>query len=307
MSYFLFKSKIAVLSIIIFSFCSSASAKLNVFTSILPQSYIVERIAGDLVDISVLIPKGQGPTTYNPIPSQIKKLSSCDIYFTIGVPFENAFKSKFVQILKNTKIVDSSTGIKKLKLEDHDDDQDDKHDEHEHHGEDHGHKHHHEHGDFDPHVWMSPVNTKIIATNIYNNLVKLLPNHKIKLKTKLNMFLNDLNKVHNKIQKVLKGQHGKSVFVFHPAFGHFLELYGMKQKAVEVEGKSPSPKQIMRLIKEAKKSKVKVIFIQPQFDIRSAKIIANAINGKVEMIDPLEKNLIMNYLNISKALQKDAI
>ena len=59
--------------------------KINVFTSILPQKYFVERIGGDRVSVSVLVGPGKSPATYEPLPDQVIALGTADIFFTIGV------------------------------------------------------------------------------------------------------------------------------------------------------------------------------------------------------------------------------
>ena len=82
--------------------------------------------------------------------------------------------------------------------------------------------------------------------------------------------------------------------VFHPAFGYFTDTYDLVQEAVEIEGKSPRPRQLANLIGQARKDGVKVIFVQPQFDPRSAETIARAVGGRVVSIDPLAENILQN-------------
>ena len=82
--------------------------------------------------------------------------------------------------------------------------------------------------------------------------------------------------------------------VFHPAWGYFADAYGVEQISVEIEGKEPKPLQLQRLIENAKKGGIKVIFVQPQFSVKSAKIIAEAIGGEVIFANPLALNWIEN-------------
>ena len=90
----------------------------------------------------------------------------------------------------------------------------------------------------------------------------------------------------------------------HAVLGYFADAYGLRQMAVELEGKSPSPRQLRTLIAQAKADHVKVIFVQPQFDQRSAESIASAIGGSVVEIDPLRKNVIDNMVAIAAQLQR---
>jgi len=66
------------------------TAKVHVIVSILPQKYFVEKIAGNLADVTVMVVPGANPATYEPKPSQMKKIAKARIYFAIGVPFEQA-------------------------------------------------------------------------------------------------------------------------------------------------------------------------------------------------------------------------
>ena len=92
--------------------------------------------------------------------------------------------------------------------------------------------------------------------------------------------------------------------MFHPAFGHFAKAYGLKQEAVESQGKSPGPKHITELIARAKAAGAKVIFVQPQFSQRSAEIIAKRIGGRVVPLDPLSGDYINNLEHIAEEFQK---
>ena len=73
--------------------------------------------------------------------------------------------------------------------------------------------------------------------------------------------------------------------VFHPSWGYFAGEYGLKQIPVEIEGKDPKPADLQRLIKHAKKLGVKVIFVQPQFSVTNASVIAQAIDGQIAFAD----------------------
>jgi zinc transport system substrate-binding protein len=96
-----------------------AQEKLQVFVSILPQKYFVERIAGDLAEVDVLVTPGKSPATYSPTPAQVKTLAGADVYFRIGVPFENGFMHKIASIAPDTRVVDTRTGILLRDMEDH--------------------------------------------------------------------------------------------------------------------------------------------------------------------------------------------
>lgn len=109
----------------------------------------------------------------------------------------------------------------------------------------------------------------------------------------------ELDALDRKIATQLQPYAGATFFVFHPSFGYFAKRYGLHQEAVEVEGKSPTPKQLSSLIAEAKDDGVKVIFVQPQFDSRSSEVIAGAIGGEVVPLDALAEDVTGNLETIA--------
>ena len=108
--------------------------------------------------------------------------------------------------------------------------------------------------------------------------------------------------VDNTLKTTLRPLKGATVFVYHPAFGYFLERYGLKQETVEIEGKQPSPKQLRWLIKLAAEFDAKTIFVQPQFERKAAQTLADAIGGKVEIIDPLSEDYLDNLIHMGETI-----
>ena len=90
--------------------------------------------------------------------------------------------------------------------------------------------------------------------------------------------------------------------VFHPSWGYFAKAYRLTQIAVEVEGKSPKPRELVHLIKEAKKEKVTAIITQPEFSDSSAKIIANELHIPVVKISPMAPNWSENLIQMAKTI-----
>ncbi len=78
-----------------------AAEKLPVFVSIVPQKYFVEKIGGGAVDVEVMVQPGASPATYEPKPSQMRKLAGSAAYFAIGVPFEEAWLDRIAGVNPN--------------------------------------------------------------------------------------------------------------------------------------------------------------------------------------------------------------
>ncbi len=274
--------------------------QLDITVSIIPQKYFVKKIGGDRVDVNVMVEPGVTPHTYEPKPQQLQALSEAEAYIATGVPFEKVWMDRISQANPEMLTVDSSEGIEKLTMVDHD------------HGhDDHGHDHNHneEESNLDPHVWLSPRLVKIQAQKIYETLVELDPKYQETYQTNLDNFLQEIDELDNKIRNNLANLEQRKFIVFHPAWGYFAEEYNLTQVPVEVGGQEPSAAELSNLIKEAKTENIKVIFAQPELSSQSAETIAKEINGEVLLISPLGQDWSDNLLEVSqtfaKALKED--
>ncbi len=138
-----------------------------------------------------------------------------------------------------------------------------------------------------------------MAENTARALGALDPEHDSIYKDNLAIFLGKLEKINQRIKQLLEPYKGDMIIVYHPAFGYFTDYYGLRQVAIEMEGKSPTPREIEKLIATAKRDNVHIIFAQPEFDPRSAEAVARAINGTVVPLDPLAENVMMNLQKIA--------
>ncbi|WP_024955115.1 metal ABC transporter solute-binding protein, Zn/Mn family [Sulfurospirillum arcachonense] len=281
--------------LIMFLCCNSLLfANLNTIVSILPQQTFVKAIGGDKVDVSLMVKPGNSPHTYEPKPSQMKDIAEADIYFTIGVEFEDAWLDKFSNQNKQMIISDSTIGIKKIAMKSH------------HHGGDH--EEHHEkneehHDGKDPHTWTSPKNVEIIAKNIYNELIKIDAENTNYYKKNLDKFLIKIHNTDREIQNILRNTPKNTKFlVFHPSWGYFAKEYHLIQVPIEVEGKSPKPQTLKFIIEEAKEENAKAIFTSPEFSDKIAKSLAHELKIPVIQISPLSENWSENLKTFAKAL-----
>jgi zinc transport system substrate-binding protein len=259
-----------------------------VVVSIAPLQTFVEKIGGDKIETTVMVPEGSSPHTYEPKPSQMKAITQAQIYFAIEVEFEKVWLEKFKNQNKNLVVSDVARDINKSSItEQHEDEADEQH----------------KHGTLDPHIWVDPMNVKHIAQNIYSTLSQVDANNSSYYKENLENYLKEIDALDSQIKEILKDVPQNATFmVFHPAWGYFAKRYHLKQLAVEVEGKEPKMKALVKLMKEAKKEKVQAIFTQPEFSDKSAKLIANNLGIKVIKTSPLAKNWSENLLNLAKAI-----
>ena len=270
-------------------------AKINIATSIAPQKALVDAIGGDKVDVIAMIPAGASPHSYEPKPSQMLAISKAKIYFTVGVEFEEAWIGRFKSQNKKMIIDNSVSGIKKIKMVAHHHD-----DEHEHEG--HDHEDHEENG-LDPHVWTSPKNLIVMATNIKNHLVKIDAKNKLYYNANYIKLVNSIKSTDLQIKNILKNTpKGSKFMVFHPSWGYFANDYGLVQIPIEIEGKEPKPKDLITLISQAKQEKIKAIFVAPEFSAKSASYISKTLHIPVVKIGNLGYNWHEYTTSFAKAI-----
>jgi zinc transport system substrate-binding protein len=271
---------IAIIALATLGFSGATrAAPLRVFVSILPQKYFVEHVGRDHVAVSVMVGPGQSPETYEPTPKQMAALSQTRLYFSIGVPFEDARLPRIQAANPALHIVPMQRGITRLPLSGS-------------RGEPSGE---------DPHVWTSPPRVKIMAATIRDALIAVDPANRHDYETRYETFIAELDTLDREIRAVLAPAKGKSFMVFHPAWGYFADTYSLRQIPIEAEGKEPGAKSLAAVIELGKRQHVKVVFVQAQFSRRSAETVARAIGARVVAVDPLAKDYSRNLLRVARA------
>lgn len=261
---------------------STTSGKPVVFVSIKPQAGLLKRMVGDHVEVRVLVGNGQSPHSYEPSAKQLAALGEAEILFTIGAPFEEALLKKIKPLYPELTVIETAAQIEKRPMP------------HAHHGE------HctHDHGTTDPHVWLSAENAGKIAARMFNELGCGAADS-----VEYEKLLSELNALDEELIIKLTPFKGSRFYVFHPSFGYFADAYGLEQIPIELDGKSPSPRQLVALIEQAKTDGVKVVFVQKQFPADSANAVAEAIGGTVVQLDPLAEDVVANLRLIAESIE----
>lgn len=275
--------------------------KITVAVSIVPQETFVKKVAGDLVNIVTLIPPGYSPTNYQPNPQLMEAFSKASLYFSIGVPTEEA------NILP--KVKDLNPDMKVVKLADHVGEvyphryfsESNSHIEHEKHTHN-GHKEdlHHHHEGRDPHIWLSPKRVMVMVDVIAEELSALDSENRVVYKKNAQSYKRQLEELDKEIKETLKGLKNRTFIVYHPSFGYFADDYGLTMLSLEEGGKEATAESLQKIIDKAKNENIKVIFYQSEIDSRQSRTFAEEIGGKAVKVQPLAPNYIENLREISK-------
>lgn len=243
-------------------------AERIITVSIAPFRYFVEAIAGNDFSVNVMVPPGSDPHVYEPVPEQITRLRSSEGYVSNGyLGFEMAWLDRFYE---------ANPGMKKLNLGETIDPISS--------------SEHHEHGmneGADPHYWVSPKCAASMASAIKSFVSELNPAHAGMYEKNYSLLMKKIGKLDTRADSLFSGFRGKAFMIFHPNLAYVARDYGLREIAVEWEGKEPSPARMKELIDIAAHDSIKAIFVQREFDKRNAKVIAGETGAELVIIDPL--------------------
>lgn len=264
---------------------------LTATVSIRPQLWLVERVGGEHVDVSSLLSPGDSPATYQPTDAQISRVMQSKVYFRIGVPFENGRWFQAIESTGGPTIVDLRRGIEMRHMQ---------------------HRHGREIEEYeepaadreesDPHIWLSPRLLKIQAATVAGTLSEIDTAHARDYRANLQRLVEELDRVDVYIRDRLSSVRGRTFFVFHPAWGYFADEYGLRQEAIEIEGKEPSDHDLTEFQARAQRENIRVIFVQPQISSEVVEAVARAIGAEVRVLDPLLRDVAFNLRAVADVL-----
>jgi zinc transport system substrate-binding protein len=271
--------------------CSRQEQKdgLLIAVSIPPQQWFVSQIAGNNADTLALAGPGQNPHNYEPSPKQIQSLSSAKAWILSGSEFEISLRPKIAVLFPNLLIIDGTQGVNFRMLEEHDEDE-----------------HEHYFLEIDRHTWLGREPAKIMVTHIRDAFSHVDSANREYYHKQCEILVNLIDDEFNTLKIELAPLKGRSVFVYHPSFGYFLDEFGIYQEAVETGGKEPGPRTLNNLAAKLKKEQATALFVQTQFPVNAAKTLAAAAGVELIGLDPLAQDWLENIRRMGQALKKAA-
>lgn len=275
-----------LLFIILFASCGRQGNQADeriITVSISPFKYFVDVISGGDFRVNVMVPAGSDPHVYEPVPEQINKLRKSEGYISNGyLGFEMNWLDRLYQTNRKMKKLNLGQSIEPIKS---------------------GHSDEHVEG-ADPHYWVSPRCAKSMASAVRDFISELNPSGKEKYAQNCNVLLASIDSLDSKAEKYFDGLKGKSFMIYHPNLAYLARDYGLKEVAVESEGKEPTPAGMKYLVDLSNKENIRTIFVQREFDTRNAKAIASETGAKLVIIDPLSEDWMGSTTFIIEALHK---
>ncbi|SET28596.1 zinc transport system substrate-binding protein [Natronincola peptidivorans] len=249
---------------------------IKVFASFYPFYDFAKKVGGDLADVQVVVSEGADPHSFEPSPRLIADIEAADVFIYNGLGME-PWVDGVLEILKNKDviIIEASEGLELIKFDDHDHD-------HDHHHHDHEDHHHHDQGEYDPHIWVDPINAKDISEKIKDAFVKIDAENTDNYEESFSMFQKDLEALDKAFREALENIQEKKMLVSHSAFGYLANRYGIEE--IAVAGVSPhaepSPGRLAELTKKARENNLEYIFFEVLANPKTAEVLANEADLK---------------------------
>lgn len=264
-------------SFVLFLIFSATIFAKSIVVTINPYYLIAKEIIQDRINVNLLIKPGANPHTYNPTVSEVKMLSSAALIIANGLGLDNSYLKTYKKVLYvGEKIPENLLE----KGEDSEDSEEEFHtkDIHEAHSK-----------EYNPHVWLSiDLLIKYIIPTITREVINLDPANKAFYQKNSNDLIKKLKDISQKFDKLLGSYKGGIVIQEHPSFVYLFRKYNIKVLAIEEgHGKQPSMQHIKNIVQEAKTRKLLGIFVSPQFDASTIKLVSKELGKKYYVIDGL--------------------
>ena len=307
-----------ILSILSFlTLFTSANAEIKVVASIKPIHSLASYLMDGVAKPDLIVDGYASPHGFAMKPSHAKMLQNSDIVFWVGEDLENflekplnsiatkAEKIELMEIKKLTKLKFRERNI----FGDHDDHGHDEHakkDDHDDHDDHDGHEGHH-HGEFDPHIWLDPINASAILKEMTEHLIENDSKNASKYKNNLNKALKDIDKLTADVKSELN--QSVASIVFHDAYQYFEERFNVNILGAFTVNTDvmPGAEQLAEIREIIEHDNVACVFSEPQFNPDIIKAVAKDMNIKTGIVDPLGATLTPGkglYFDLIKNMSK---
>ncbi|MFR2332242.1 MAG: metal ABC transporter substrate-binding protein [Flavonifractor plautii] len=265
---------------------AASEGSLRVMASFYPMYDFAQKIGGDKVTVTNMVPAGTEPHDWEPSPSDIVALEQADVFVYSGAGMEHWVEDVLASLDNQSLVtVEASYGIALLEGHHHHH-EDEEEAEHEHEDE----HEHEEGGGYDPHVWLSPLNAKREMENIKNAIAEADPANAEYYEANYAAWSARCDQLDQAFKDGLSNLAIQDIVVSHEAFGYLCDAYGLNQ--VGIEGISPDsepdPARMAQIQDFVTEHQVKVIFSEELVSPKVAQAIADATGARVETLSPLE-------------------
>jgi len=252
--------------------------------TILPVADMARNVTGDRFKVETLLPPGASPHTFEPTSRELMALHDAEIVFKIGLDLE-LWADKLLSAAggERLRIVTVSGGVDLLPnmREEHDGA-----DARGHHPDD---GHAHGRGEFNPHVWLDPVNAVSIVGRIAEAFAEADPEGARVYAANAARYTQELVRLDAEYRHALSGLESRRVVAFHDSFSYLARRYGIEVVGLieESPGKEPGARHVRELVDRIRALGVKAVLVEPQLSPKVAEALARDSGASVVRVDPL--------------------
>ncbi|WP_050182215.1 metal ABC transporter substrate-binding protein [Domibacillus robiginosus] len=261
---------------------------LKVYTTIYPFQYFTERVGGEYVSVENIVPPGSDAHTVEVKTKEMMELAEGDAFIYSGTGLEpfadaviDAVENEEVQVVKVTENVDFIDA----KEDAHEEEGNEQSDTEEESVEEHGSE-----PDVDPHVWLDPSRSIIMAQNIKNALVQIDPDNKKAFEENFTALKKDLEALDADFKEMAETAENETFLVSHSAYGYWDDAYGLQQ--IAITGLSPtdepSQSELVEIIDLVNKDDLKYIYFEPNLTNKIAETVQKETGTKTLTLYNLE-------------------
>jgi len=291
---------LSILSLI--SFITPVNAEVKVVTSIKPLHSLTSYLMDGVGKPDLIVDGYASPHGFSMKPSHAKMLQNANLIFWVGEDLENFLEKPLSSIAKKAEKIElmEIKGLNVLKFRernifdehDHDDHDDhakkeDDHDDHDGHDDHEGHAH----GEFDPHIWLDPLNAKVILKEMTEHLIENDSKNASTYKSNLDKALKDIDKLTMDVMTELN--QSVASIVFHDAYQYFEKRFNVNILGAFTVNTDvmPGAEQLAEIREIIEHDKVSCVFSEPQFNPNIIKAVSKDMNIKTGVVDPLGATL----------------
>jgi zinc/manganese transport system substrate-binding protein len=270
---------LVVAALLSFRVPADAQSKVNVIATTEDLASIAAEVGGDHITVESIAKGYQDPHFVEAKPSFILKLQKADILILVGRELEIGWLPVLINQSRNSKIQQGAAGYLDASLQaqilDVPTGQVTRAE-----------------GDVhplgNPHYWMDPENGKIIAKEVFDTLVKLRPNERAYYEPRLNDFVSRVNAAEKRWLDMMAPYKGTKVVTYHRSFSNFADRFGLNVVGyVEPKpGIPPTPQHTLDLMNQMKKDNVKIVLVEPYFDVKTPNAIGRDTGAQVLIMPP---------------------
>ena len=268
---------------------------LEIAVSVAPRAYFVKAIGGDSVEVSILLPSGSDPETFEPGMGTLRTLHSHGVLFTTALmPFERKIAENILANNSEVRVVNVATGLNLIygthAHEHHHDEAEECNDQHAHADE------------ADPHVWNSVENARIISKNILSALCDAASANTPYYIGRFDNLMHRLDSLQQIWSEKLAPRRGTVFAIEHPSLSYFARDFGLKQIAYGAEHKEASVRGTADAIEKIRSANARVLFVGRGNDPAKAAMLGKSVGLRPVEIMPMSEQWEKEMQNIVENL-----